>query len=233
MKRRQFLNGPIATILLATVARNATVSHAQSNGRVRIGKSHEPPSPNPAVMAAIKDLKATLKAMAGEQRISKKTRGYSAKMRAYPENQITVLHVLYQKMRQTKRPHIRNEKAWFDAEGKSGATRQKELDKAFSRLAEQHPEAVTMIFGQSTYGLRLRIPTGRDAGSGPKGGGMAALTSDDLVALLEAGFSTPEIKTQLTQRGYSGMADIDALKALKNAGADADLILEVRKLGNR
>lgn len=59
--------------------------------------------------------------------------------------------------------------------------------------------------------------------------GKEPLTADDLKALLQVGLASREILSVLTERGYAGATDAAGLAALRKAGADAELLLAVKK----
>ena len=103
---------------------------------------------NPAITAAIRDLKEQLKTIAVEQKEAKQV--FRKEMSEWFKGQrscpssgvedgayITSLHILYQKLRQTKRPHL-DEAKWANDEG-VGLNRRTVYRRTCKQLIEKHP----------------------------------------------------------------------------------------------
>ena len=137
---------------------------------------------NPAITAAIRELKSELKRLAAEQGAGrrsyrsaqsdydKKVIGQSDiyslykgdKTRTYvpppaiPHDwawHITALHLFYRQLRGTKRPHMQDAWKWYHVEGYTGIGRQLAYQKAHKWLAEKHPEAAKAVSAQP--GVRI------------------------------------------------------------------------------
>jgi len=114
---------------------------------------------NPAVTAAIHELKAELKKISAEQKEAKQTfrkamsewakkphpRGYAPVSQAYTGEHITVRFILYERLRQSKRHHLQHEFKWFNVEGYTGLNRKHAFEQAYKELAAKHPEAAKTI----------------------------------------------------------------------------------------
>ena len=98
---------------------------------------------NPVVTAAIREIKAELKEFAVRQRQTRKEhreaqRNQQPHRGVYATENITALHIFYQRLRQTKRPHL-DEAKWKGAEGFLGIRRKRAFKQEYDRLVTKYP----------------------------------------------------------------------------------------------
>lgn len=107
---------------------------------------------NPAITAAIRAIKDELKTLAVSQKTGKKefraaqrawTGARSAPTFADKSEHITSLHIIYNRLRETKRPHL-DEQKYFEAVG-IGYRRRHAMTQAMSWLKTTHPESAAKL----------------------------------------------------------------------------------------
>ena len=118
---------------------------------------------NPAITAAIRELKAELKKIACEQKQARQTfrkstsewakkahpKGPSPASKELTGEWITALHVVYQRLRQSRRRHLKDTVEWYRRDGTyTKEYRRKAYDEVRKKTITLHPETARLLHVQ-------------------------------------------------------------------------------------